>query len=202
MELFESLDAGSAVTTTPASANRKAAAASYNAAKSEGPSVTFLDVHCGVSMGVMAGIDVGAAGRFEYLIMGQPMSDVAIAEGDAAKGELVISPEVHSFLHRYTGPVPGSSGKQPAAGAATPAPALPASAEGKKSAPQVGDEGGGCFFFGRRTPKVYPKEAQAAPSATAAPLFRQPTTPDKPGDRLPCGCCGEQGGVERRRQGL
>jgi hypothetical protein len=186
MELFESLDAGTAsgTATTPASASRKAAAASYAAGKSEGPSVTFLDVHCGVSMGVMAGIDVGAAGRFEYLIMGQPMSDVAIAEGDAAKGELVISPEVHNFLHRYNGPLPGASGKQPAAAA----PAA-ASAEAKKTAPQVGEEGGGCFFFGRRTPKVYPKEAPAASSTTAASLFHQPSTPDKPGDRLSCGCC-------------
>jgi hypothetical protein len=176
MELFESMNAGTA--TAAASASKKA-----YAAQPEGPSVTFLDVHCGVSMGVMAGIDVGAAGRFEYLIMGQPMSDVAVAEGDAAKGELVISPEVHSFLHRYNGPLPGDSNKLPA-----PTPA-PASKDSKPTAPQVGEEGAGCFFFSRRTPKVFPKEAPAASKTHAASLFHQPSTPDKPGDRLPCGCC-------------
>jgi hypothetical protein len=30
------------------------------------------------------------------------MSDVAIAEGDAGKGEIVISPIVHRLLHQYT----------------------------------------------------------------------------------------------------
>jgi hypothetical protein len=107
MELFESLDAGSTALGDKKTGQKYAAPA----AGTEDRSVTFLDVHCGVSMGVMAGIDVGAAGRYEYLIMGQPMSDVAIAEGDAAKGELVISPEVHDFLHRYNGP-----GSQPASG--------------------------------------------------------------------------------------
>jgi hypothetical protein len=38
----------------------------------------------------------------QYLLLGQPMSDVAIAEGDAGKGEIVISPIVHRLLHQYT----------------------------------------------------------------------------------------------------
>lgn len=182
MELFESLEAG--VTTGATTTVSKKASTSYAAATPEGPSVTYLDVHCGISMGVMAGIDVGAAGRSEYLIMGQPMSDVAVAEGDAAKGELVISPEVHNYLHRYAGPLPGVSEK--------PSPA-PTAAASKAVAPAVGDEGSGCFCFGRRTPKVYPKDAQPSPSSTAtapaAAVFRQPASADKPGDRLSCGCC-------------
>jgi hypothetical protein len=172
MELFESLDAGSTAMGGKKTGQRYAAPA----AGTEGRSVTFLDVHCGVSMGVMAGIDVGAAGRYEYLIMGPPMSDVAIAEGDAAKGELVISPEVHDFLHRYNGP-----GSQPASGQEGIA------SPDKKTAPQVGEEVG-CFCFLRPTPKVYPKEAPASESP-ANSVFCRPAQPDAPGAQLPCGCC-------------
>ena len=38
----------------------------------------------------------------QYLLLGQPMNDVAIAEGDADKGEIVISPAAHALLHNFT----------------------------------------------------------------------------------------------------
>lgn len=203
MELFESMDAGLVSSTAVSKKSQQ----NYADSTSDAPTVTYLDVHCGVSVGTMAGIDVGAAGRYEYLIMGQPMSDVAIAEGDAGKGELVISPEVHSFLHRYAGPMPSVSTKdgltspqKPPASASTAAPQdqpAPAPSPAKKTAPQVGDETGFFCFRSRRTPQVFPTDPTPAPVpadaaiATAASVgyFHSPTKPDTPGDILPCGCC-------------
>lgn len=209
MELFESMDAG---LVSSATVSRKTQQ-QYAERDAEARTVTYLDVHCGVSVGTMAGIDVGAAGRFEYLIMGQPMSDVAIAEGDAGKGELVISPEVHNFLHRYTGPMPPVSSKsapsspqKPAQTASSAPQDQPAPSPAKKTAPQVGDETGFFCFKSRRTPQVYPTEAAPAadPSPAAGPTstapsdsassgavgyFRAPSKPDTPGDTLSCGCC-------------
>lgn len=77
------------------------------AANVETATITYLNVHSGVGVGVMAGIDVGANNRWEYLLLGQPLTDVAIAEAMAAKGELVISPEAHALL--CGAPTPGPS---------------------------------------------------------------------------------------------
>jgi hypothetical protein len=53
-----------AVGTHPAT--EQASAGSKKATKPRAePVVTYLNVHAGVSMGVMAGLDVGAADRFE-----------------------------------------------------------------------------------------------------------------------------------------
>lgn len=62
-------------------------------------SMAFLDVHCGVSAGLMAGISVGHEERWEYFLAGNPLNDVATAEGQANKGEVVISEEAHHMLH-------------------------------------------------------------------------------------------------------
>lgn len=59
---------------------------------------TFLNVHSGLSAGLFAGLDVGAQDRWEYLIMGEPIFDVAKAEGDAEKGQIVVSPLAHCLL--------------------------------------------------------------------------------------------------------
>lgn len=67
--------------------------------KSDEDAVAYLNVHSGVSMGVIAGMDVGANDRWEYLIFGQPLRDVAKAEAEADKGQLVISSDAHSILH-------------------------------------------------------------------------------------------------------
>jgi hypothetical protein len=50
-------------------------------------------------MGLMAGIDVGSDDRWEYLLLGDPLTDVASAESEAGQGELVISPGAHEVLH-------------------------------------------------------------------------------------------------------
>eukprot|EP01032_Pedospumella_encystans_P010661 gene10661-12445_t len=83
---------------SPKASLRPGTAAKKKARESQ---VTYLNVHAGVSVGVMAGMDVGAHDRFEYLLLGQPMNDVAIAEGDAGKGEIVISPTAHALLHGF-----------------------------------------------------------------------------------------------------
>ena len=79
----------------------------------ESSTVTFLNVHSGVGVGMLAGIDVGANHRWEYLLLGEPLSDVAVAEAMASKGDLVISPAAHALLcggagaqHTSTGPSP------------------------------------------------------------------------------------------------
>eukprot|EP01038_Epipyxis_sp_PR26KG_P008483 gene8483-11467_t len=59
----------------------------------------YLNVHSGVSMGVMAGIDIGANDRWEYLLLGEPVTKVAVAESNAKLGEVVICPESHSIYH-------------------------------------------------------------------------------------------------------
>lgn len=70
----------------------------YLVAPEDGADHTFLNVHAGLSYGAMAGIDVGAADRWEYLIIGPPLAEVAAAESEATKGELVISPAAHELL--------------------------------------------------------------------------------------------------------
>lgn len=61
--------------------------------------VTYLDVHCGISMGLMAGIDVGYDDRWEYFLAGTPLSDVASAEDKAKKGDVVVSAQLHKSIH-------------------------------------------------------------------------------------------------------
>ncbi|RYG62585.1 adenylate/guanylate cyclase domain-containing protein, partial [archaeon] len=62
------------------------------------PDYAFLDVHAGLAVGPMAGIDVGALDRWEYLIIGPPLKHVALAESEAQKGELLVSPIAHDIL--------------------------------------------------------------------------------------------------------
>lgn len=57
-----------------------------------------LTVYCGVSEGIMVGIDVVANNRAEFFLVGRPLKDVAKAESLAGPGELVVSPSVYSLL--------------------------------------------------------------------------------------------------------
>jgi class 3 adenylate cyclase len=58
----------------------------------------FLNVHVGLSVGTMAAVDVGCAGRWEMLLIGQPLIDVAAAEMHAMSGEVVITGGAHAVL--------------------------------------------------------------------------------------------------------
>lgn len=61
--------------------------------------VVFLNVHAGLSCGMMAGMTIGSADRWEYLLLGQPLQSVALAESQASKGQLVLCPAAHALLH-------------------------------------------------------------------------------------------------------
>jgi class 3 adenylate cyclase len=66
----------------------------------EAQNVSYLDVHAGVSCGLMAGITIGQKNRSEYFIIGDPIRFAAESEGKASKGELVLCPTTHFLLHR------------------------------------------------------------------------------------------------------
>lgn len=80
--------------------------------------VTYLNVHAGLSVGHMTGIDVGALDRWEFFIMGQPLFDVAQAEVDAGKGEIVIAANCHELIC----PLTNSSAEEPSEDPESPLP--------------------------------------------------------------------------------
>ena len=60
-----------------------------------------LNVHCGLGSGKMTGVHVGNDnGRREYIIMGEPIDQVAFAESKASLGELMTSVEALLILKR------------------------------------------------------------------------------------------------------
>lgn len=64
-----------------------------------GDRFAFLNVHVGLSVGTMAAIDIGCAGRWELLLLGRPLTDVAVAENQAKSGEVVICPGAYRLLN-------------------------------------------------------------------------------------------------------
>lgn len=67
---------------------------------SKDPEVASLNVHIGVSVGVLAGIDVSARNRSEFFLTGQPLIDVSDAESLAKLGQIVVSKGVFEFLQQ------------------------------------------------------------------------------------------------------
>ncbi|KAL7530564.1 hypothetical protein ACHAXR_003563, partial [Thalassiosira sp. AJA248-18] len=63
---------------------------------------SVLNVYCGVSEGIMAGVDVVASNRAEFFLVGKPLKDVAKAESLAGPGELIVSPSVYDSLRKKT----------------------------------------------------------------------------------------------------
>eukprot|EP01031_Cornospumella_fuschlensis_P025264 gene25264-30508_t len=59
----------------------------------------YLNVHSGVGYGLMVGIDIGSHNRWEFFLLGDPITQVAAAESRAATGDLVISSLAHQLLH-------------------------------------------------------------------------------------------------------
>ncbi len=70
---------------------------------SQTDNVAYLDVHCGVSIGLMAGVDIGHLDRWEFFLVGDPIANAAAAEAQAAKGEVVLCQRAHRLLHRKEG---------------------------------------------------------------------------------------------------
>jgi hypothetical protein len=50
-----------------------------------------MNVHCALSVGIIAAVDVGCSGRWELLLLGQPLIDVALADSRAKLGEIILS---------------------------------------------------------------------------------------------------------------
>jgi class 3 adenylate cyclase len=61
--------------------------------------ISYLDVHAGVSMGLMAAIDIGYDERWEFFILGDPIAGVAAAEASAEKGDVAMCAKSHAMLH-------------------------------------------------------------------------------------------------------
>eukprot|EP00986_Skeletonema_menzelii_P013899 scaffold8602_cov144-Skeletonema_menzelii.AAC.7 len=73
---------------------------SMEASFSNRPSVeSTLNVKCGLGVGHMAGVHVGdSTSRREFLMLGDPIDQVATAEAAARHGEVFASPEAISYL--------------------------------------------------------------------------------------------------------
>jgi len=65
--------------------------------------VAFLNVHCGLGAGEIVGVHVGDdERRREYLILGDPLAQVATAAASAALGEFKASPQALEILQQLT----------------------------------------------------------------------------------------------------
>jgi hypothetical protein len=71
----------------------------YEGGGTSGTQVATLNVHCGVGFGEVVGVHVGdRETRMEYLILGDPIEQVADAILIASRGEVVASPEALVIL--------------------------------------------------------------------------------------------------------
>ena len=63
---------------------------------------SLLNLHSGVAMSYMAGIDLSECNRSEYFVYGRAIDDVAKAEKQAQPGEVIISSTVYQLLKSKT----------------------------------------------------------------------------------------------------
>lgn len=69
--------------------------------KGVGEVIATLNVHCGLGAGDVVGVHVGSeTGRREYLILGHPIDQVALATEYASLGELHASPEALDIMSK------------------------------------------------------------------------------------------------------
>ncbi|RYH27199.1 adenylate/guanylate cyclase domain-containing protein [archaeon] len=65
----------------------------------KGDDYVYLNVHSGVSSGLMASIDLLSPNRGEFFLIGEPLTGVAMAESQASKGDVVLCTSSHELLH-------------------------------------------------------------------------------------------------------
>ena len=67
-----------------------------------------LSLHCGVGVADVQCFWVGKAGRWEFLITGPVLAQIAETEPEAKSGEVVVSPQVHALVrdHLVATPTP------------------------------------------------------------------------------------------------
>ena len=71
----------------------------YDGIGSSGTQVATLNVHCGLGFGEVVGVHVGdRESRMEYLILGDPIEQVAEAIKCASRGDVVASPDALVIL--------------------------------------------------------------------------------------------------------
>lgn len=73
-----------------------------NSLSAAGDDILYLNVHCGLSVGMMSGIDIGSDGRWEYFIVGPPLKEVAEAEECASSGEVMMTDAAHRLIHPHS----------------------------------------------------------------------------------------------------
>jgi class 3 adenylate cyclase len=93
--------------------------------RGEGNHAVSLRLHCGIGCGEVHCMCVGEAERWEFLISGDPMRQVGIAEPEAGLGEVCLSPEAYArvqnkletvIMPKGSHKLTGSLSKAPAAG--------------------------------------------------------------------------------------
>jgi hypothetical protein len=57
-----------------------------------------LRLHCGIGAGSMYGYTVGAEGRWEYLVAGDPLRQIGEAESEATQGQVIVAPEAWALI--------------------------------------------------------------------------------------------------------
>ncbi|CAM9364214.1 unnamed protein product, partial [Chrysoparadoxa australica] len=67
----------------------------------KGSEAVSLRLHCGIGYGTLYGYCVGAEGRWEYLIAGDPLRQIGEAEPEAKQGQVIVSPEVWSLIGKH-----------------------------------------------------------------------------------------------------
>ena len=65
-----------------------------------------LRLHCGLGVGIINVFVVGADERWELVIAGDPIRQLAETEGEADRGQVVVSPEVQRLLSMGHVPYP------------------------------------------------------------------------------------------------
>ena len=71
-----------------------------------GSSAVSLRLHCGLGVGIINVFVVGADERWELVIAGDPIRQLAETEGEADRGQVVVSPEVQRLLSMGHVPYP------------------------------------------------------------------------------------------------
>ncbi|KAH8097884.1 adenylate cyclase [Aureococcus anophagefferens] len=71
-----------------------------------GSSAVSLRLHCGLGVGIVNVFVVGADERWELVIAGDPIRQLAETEGEADRGQVVVSPEVQRLLSMGHVPYP------------------------------------------------------------------------------------------------
>lgn len=66
--------------------------------RGEGTQAVSLRLHCGISSGNIHCLCMGVDKRWEYIVSGDPLKQMGVAESEAEAGEVCVAESVHSFI--------------------------------------------------------------------------------------------------------